>query len=159
MVIRDRRTFKLILELCIGYAQLLMCVCMPVMCGNVISYPRSNAIGSSFNRNRGTSTEGPTKVIRCYNCQEEGHVARQCTKPKWPRNSTWFKEKALLSEALELGVALNKEQMAFLAENGKTVTTAPSAKVVLMAKLSAYDSDVLSDVPTHDNYLDNHVNE
>ncbi|GJV05231.1 hypothetical protein Tco_1338800 [Tanacetum coccineum] len=36
---------------------------------------------------------------------------------------------------------------------------APSASVVLMAKLSSYDSDVLSEVPTHDNYLDNHVNE
>ncbi|GKF29685.1 hypothetical protein Tco_0096027, partial [Tanacetum coccineum] len=28
---------------------------------------------------------------------------------------------------------------------------------VLMAKLSSYDSEVLSEVPTHDNYLDNHV--
>ncbi|GKC01273.1 hypothetical protein Tco_0987409 [Tanacetum coccineum] len=36
---------------------------------------------------------------------------------------------------------------------------APSTSVVLMAKLSAYDSDVLSEVQTHDNYLDNHVND
>ncbi|GJR74587.1 hypothetical protein Tco_0086952 [Tanacetum coccineum] len=27
----------------------------------------------------------------------EGHMARQCTKPKRPRNSTWFKEKILCS--------------------------------------------------------------
>nr|GEU33760.1 hypothetical protein [Tanacetum cinerariifolium] len=34
---------------------------------------------------------------------------------------------------------------------------APSASVVLMAKLSAYESDILSEVPTHDTYLDNQV--
>ncbi|GKE02805.1 hypothetical protein Tco_1390788, partial [Tanacetum coccineum] len=78
----------------------------------------------------------------------------------------------LLVEALELGVALDEEQMAFLADNGDTVTTgqesqeiptpaifqtddldsfdsncdeAPSASAVVMAKLSAYDSDVLSE--------------
>ncbi|GKF05182.1 zf-CCHC domain-containing protein, partial [Tanacetum coccineum] len=61
---------------------------------------RRNATRSSFNRNRGISTAGSTKVTRCYNCQEEGHVARQCTKPKRPRNSAWFKEKEMLAEAL-----------------------------------------------------------
>ncbi|GJX54429.1 hypothetical protein Tco_0282798 [Tanacetum coccineum] len=35
---------------------------------------------------------------------EEGHIARQCTKPKRPRNSTWFKEKVMLAEALESGI-------------------------------------------------------
>ncbi|GJZ88207.1 hypothetical protein Tco_0659989 [Tanacetum coccineum] len=34
---------------------------------------------------------------------------------------------------------------------------APSPSVVLMAKLSSYDSEILSKVPTHDNYLDNHM--
>ncbi|GJT49207.1 hypothetical protein Tco_0975364 [Tanacetum coccineum] len=33
----------------------------------------------------------------------------------------------------------------------------PSASAVLIAKLSSYDSKVLSEVPIHDNYLDNHV--
>nr|GEX76526.1 hypothetical protein [Tanacetum cinerariifolium] len=36
---------------------------------------------------------------------------------------------------------------------------APSASVVLIAKLSAYDLDVLSGVPTHDIYLNNHLND
>ncbi|GKE16298.1 integrase, catalytic region, zinc finger, CCHC-type containing protein, partial [Tanacetum coccineum] len=125
-------------------------------------------IHTYYLRNRGTST----KVIRCYNCQEKCHVSRQCTKPKRPRNSTCFKEKAMLAEALELGVALDEEQMAFLVDNGDTVTLGqayqelvntaafqtndldafdsdcdevPSANVVLMAKLSAYDSEVLSE--------------
>ncbi|GJZ02220.1 hypothetical protein Tco_0520181 [Tanacetum coccineum] len=34
---------------------------------------------------------------------------------------------------------------------------APSASAVLMAELSSYDSEVLSEVPIQDNYLDNHV--
>ncbi|GJV32789.1 ribosomal protein L7Ae/L30e/S12e/Gadd45 [Tanacetum coccineum] len=47
---------------------------------------------------RGDKLRSQAKVIHCYNYQEEGHMARQCTKPKRPRNSTWFKEKAMLAE-------------------------------------------------------------
>ncbi|GJV32715.1 hypothetical protein Tco_1393115 [Tanacetum coccineum] len=39
------------------------------------------------------------------------------------RNSAWFKEKVMLAEALESGVALDEEQMTFLADNRDTVTT------------------------------------
>ncbi|GJU86647.1 retrovirus-related pol polyprotein from transposon TNT 1-94 [Tanacetum coccineum] len=67
-------------------------------------------------------------------------MARQCTKPKRPINSEWFKEKAILAEALESGVKLDEEQMAFLAYNGDTITI-----------------NVLSEVPTHDNNIENHV--
>ncbi|GJS46058.1 retrovirus-related pol polyprotein from transposon TNT 1-94 [Tanacetum coccineum] len=103
-------------------------------------YLRSNATGTRINRIRGTNRAGLAKVIRCYNCQEKGHMARQCTKPKRPRNSIWFKEKAMLIEALELGVVFDEEQMAFLADNVDIVTSSQS-----------------SQEPTHDNYLDNHV--
>ncbi|GJX17049.1 hypothetical protein Tco_0217881, partial [Tanacetum coccineum] len=71
-----------------------------------------------------------------------------------PRNSSWFKEKVMLDEALESGVVLDEENMAFLSDNEDT---APSASDVLMAKLSSYDSATLSKVPIHVNYLDNHV--
>nr|GFA48079.1 hypothetical protein [Tanacetum cinerariifolium] len=33
--------------------------------------------------------------------QLEGHLAKQCTQPKWLRNSAWFKEKLMLVEAQE----------------------------------------------------------
>ncbi|GKF66031.1 hypothetical protein Tco_0192548, partial [Tanacetum coccineum] len=96
---------------------------------------------------------------------------RECTKPKRPKNSVWFKEKMLLTEALESGAYLDPEQLAFLADNGDAVIPAqasqeiptpvafhaddldafdsdcddvPLAKAVLMANLSSYDSDVLS---------------
>ncbi|GKA04029.1 hypothetical protein Tco_0676810 [Tanacetum coccineum] len=101
-----------------------------------------------------------------------------------PSNLAWSKEKVMLVKDLESGMVLDEEQMAFLADNGDTITTgqqsqeistlttfqpddldafdsdcdeAPSASTVLMAKLSSYDSKVLSEVPIHDNYLDNHM--
>ncbi|GJS50918.1 hypothetical protein Tco_0624280 [Tanacetum coccineum] len=76
-------------------------------------------------------------------------MARQCTKPKRPINSEWFKEKAILAEALESGVKLDEEQMAFLAYNGDTITITPSASVVLMAKLSSDDSEYSEQLVFH----------
>ncbi|GKA56998.1 reverse transcriptase domain-containing protein [Tanacetum coccineum] len=102
------------------------------------------------NINGGTNITDQAKAICCYNCQEGGHVARQCTKPKRPRNSTWFKEKMMLAEAFELGVVLDEEQMEFLADNGDIVTISQASQEIPTPA-------VLSKVPTHDNYLDNHV--
>ncbi|GJW22535.1 retrovirus-related pol polyprotein from transposon TNT 1-94 [Tanacetum coccineum] len=38
---------------------------------------KSNATSS-----RGNNSSGQTRVVKCYNCQGEGHMARQCTQPK-----------------------------------------------------------------------------
>ncbi|GKG22058.1 retrovirus-related pol polyprotein from transposon TNT 1-94, partial [Tanacetum coccineum] len=45
---------------------------------------------------RGINAASQARVVKCYNCEGEGHMARQCTKPKRPRNYAWFKEKMLL---------------------------------------------------------------
>ncbi|GJY61649.1 retrovirus-related pol polyprotein from transposon TNT 1-94 [Tanacetum coccineum] len=130
---------------------------------------RNTATNQGVNRQR---VAGQARVVKCYNYQEEGHFARQCTKPKRPKNSTWFKEKMLLTEALESGAYLDPKQLAFLADNGDTVIPAqasqeiltpatfqtddldafnsdcddaPSAQAILMANLSSYDSDILSE--------------
>ncbi|GKF57387.1 retrovirus-related pol polyprotein from transposon TNT 1-94 [Tanacetum coccineum] len=47
----------------------------------------------------GNNAGGQAKVVKCYDCQGEGHMARQCTQPKRPRNAAWFREKAMLVEA------------------------------------------------------------
>ncbi|GJZ35116.1 uncharacterized mitochondrial protein-like protein [Tanacetum coccineum] len=39
------------------------------------------------------------RVMKCFNCQGEGHMARQCPKPKRKRDATWFSDKVLLVEA------------------------------------------------------------
>ncbi|GKA91146.1 putative zinc finger, CCHC-type containing protein [Tanacetum coccineum] len=67
---------------------------------------------------RGNNTGGHARVVKCYNCQGEGHMARQCTQPKQPRNAAWFKKKAMLAKALEAGQILDEEQLAFLADPG-----------------------------------------
>ncbi|GJX62579.1 retrovirus-related pol polyprotein from transposon TNT 1-94 [Tanacetum coccineum] len=70
------------------------------------------------NSSGGNNAIGQARVVKCYNCQGEGHMARQCTQPKQPRNATWYKDKAMLAEAQEAGKFLDEEQLAFLADPG-----------------------------------------
>ncbi|GKG49867.1 retrovirus-related pol polyprotein from transposon TNT 1-94, partial [Tanacetum coccineum] len=58
------------------------------------------------------------RVVKCYNYQGEGHMARNCTQLKRPRNAAWYKEKAMLAEAQEVGQILDEEQLAFPADPG-----------------------------------------
>nr|GEU52361.1 retrovirus-related Pol polyprotein from transposon TNT 1-94 [Tanacetum cinerariifolium] len=43
------------------------------------------------------------------------HIARNCTQPKQPQNSKYFKDKMLLMQAQESGVVLDAEQLLFIA--------------------------------------------
>nr|GEX11963.1 hypothetical protein [Tanacetum cinerariifolium] len=91
--------------------------------------------------NQGVNRQGATgqaRAVRCYNCQEEVHFARHCTKPKRPKNSAWFKEKMILTEALESGAYLDPEQLDFLADNRDTL----KAKNVLIEKLKEHTANI-----------------
>ncbi|GJS85541.1 retrovirus-related pol polyprotein from transposon TNT 1-94 [Tanacetum coccineum] len=64
------------------------------------------------------SNTGKQQTVICYNCKGEGHIAKQCTKPKRKRDETWFNDKVLLVQAQASGQVLTEEEIAFLADPG-----------------------------------------
>nr|GFC04948.1 retrovirus-related Pol polyprotein from transposon TNT 1-94 [Tanacetum cinerariifolium] len=130
--------------------------------------------------------------------EAQNRVGNNCTQPKRPQNSEYFKDKMLLMQAQENGVALDAEHQLFLAggpDNAfdddvdeqpvqdlalnvdnvfqaedcdafdSDVDEAPTAQTMFMANLSSadpitdeagpsYDSNILSEVRDHDQYLD-----
>nr|GEV30787.1 putative reverse transcriptase domain-containing protein [Tanacetum cinerariifolium] len=125
------------------------------------------------------------RVVKCYNCQGEGHITRQCSQPKRPRNAAWYKDKAMLVEAYEARQILDEEQLAFLVDpgvsNGQAVQTnipnnaafqtedldtydldcddISNVKAVLIANISNYGLDVISEVPHSETYLNDIKNQ
>ncbi|GKC30252.1 hypothetical protein Tco_1037546 [Tanacetum coccineum] len=112
-------------------------------------------------------------------------MVRQCPKPKRKRDATWFRDIVLLIEAQGSGKVLNEEELEFLADPEvvegpvtQTVITHNAAnqaddldaydsdcddfstsKIVLMANLSSYRSDVLSEVPHSENTPNDMLNQ
>ncbi|GKC81416.1 retrovirus-related pol polyprotein from transposon TNT 1-94, partial [Tanacetum coccineum] len=56
--------------------------------------------GGAWNR-VGNANPGQTRQVKCYNCNGVGHISRNCTQPKRPQNSEYFKDKMLLMQAQE----------------------------------------------------------
>nr|GEZ51736.1 hypothetical protein [Tanacetum cinerariifolium] len=140
---------------------------------------RQNHMSAGSSRpfaSRSGGTPGRKRVIVCYNCKGEGHMAKQYTKPKRKRDVEWFKEKVLLvqAQAQANGQVLQEEELDFLADprmaeslTNQTVITKNaayqandldayesdcdelnSAKVALMENLSHYGSDNLAELST-----------
>ncbi|GJS02063.1 integrase, catalytic region, zinc finger, CCHC-type containing protein [Tanacetum coccineum] len=86
------------------------------------------------------SNTGKQQTVICYNCKGEGHMSRQCTKPKRKRDDSWFKEKVLLVQAQAHGQILNEEELAFLADPD-------------------IPEDALAEVHNHDNMNNDVVNQ
>ncbi|GJR71910.1 retrovirus-related pol polyprotein from transposon TNT 1-94 [Tanacetum coccineum] len=143
------------------------------------SNPRTYTPGASG------SNSGKQRTVICYNCKGEGHMSKQCTKPKRKRDDSWFKDKVLLVQAQANGQILHEEQLAFLTDLGiaegqatQTVIThnaayqaddldaydsdcdeLNTAKVALMENLSHYGSDALAEVHNPDNVDNNIINQ
>ncbi|GJY02165.1 integrase, catalytic region, zinc finger, CCHC-type containing protein, partial [Tanacetum coccineum] len=131
------------------------------------------------------SNSGKQRTVIYYNCKEEGHMFKQCTKPKRKQDDSWFKDKVLLVQAQANGQILHEEELAFLADlkiaEGQATQTVithntayqaddldaydsdcdelNTAKVTLMANLSHYGSDALAEVHNHDNMDNNMINQ
>nr|GEY05088.1 retrovirus-related Pol polyprotein from transposon TNT 1-94 [Tanacetum cinerariifolium] len=89
---------------------------------------------------------GKQRVIMCYNCKGEGHMSKQCTKPKRKRDAEWFKDKVLLVQAQANGQVLQEEELEFLADPGTAESSSNQNVITTNAAyqaddLDAYDSD------------------
>ncbi|GJV13805.1 hypothetical protein Tco_1355346 [Tanacetum coccineum] len=89
--------------------------------------PTNNQLRTSSNpRNHATIQDGRVQVQTIQGRKNQGYASSGATSNATtigPRNSAWFKEKAMLAEALESRIVLDEEQMAFLADNGDIDTT------------------------------------
>nr|GFA04021.1 hypothetical protein [Tanacetum cinerariifolium] len=165
---------------------------------NTLALLTQNAAGYGGAPNRvRNDNQGQARTVKCYNCNGTWHITRNCTLPKRTQNSEYFKDKMLLMQAQENGVALDAEQLLFLPGGqdnvfdddvdeqpvqdlalnvnnvfqandcdafDSNVDEAPIAQTMFMANLSSaypitdeagpsYDSDILSEVPDYEHYL------
>nr|GEW24839.1 hypothetical protein [Tanacetum cinerariifolium] len=102
------------------------------------------------------SNSGKQRDVICYNYKGEGHISKQCTKPKRKRDDFWFKDKVLLTV-----ITHNASYRAdYLDAYDSDYDELNTNKVALMANLSHYGSDALAEVhnPNNvDNHMINHV--
>ncbi|GJU28693.1 hypothetical protein Tco_1167314 [Tanacetum coccineum] len=79
------------------------------------------------------------------------------------KDATWFRDKVLLVEAQGNGKVLNEEEWYSCRPWSSEEVQLPDARLVLMANLSSYRSDVLSKVPhseyTHNDMINQSVQE
>nr|GEV10730.1 hypothetical protein [Tanacetum cinerariifolium] len=99
------------------------------------------------NQGYGKKTDRNGKKVICYNCRGEGHVARNCKEPKRAKDTQYYKDKMMLSDAKDRGVILDAEAETFLADvkciepydESLALTTTTTFHV---SHEDAYDSDI-----------------
>nr|GEW60104.1 hypothetical protein [Tanacetum cinerariifolium] len=105
---------------------------------------RQNSLTAGMSRQYTSGPSGTNslkqRVIVCYNCKGEGHMSKQCTKPKKKRYEAWFKDKVLLVQAQANGQVLHEEELEFLADPG--IAETQSTQYVITNNL-AYQADDL----------------
>ncbi|GKE74124.1 zinc finger, CCHC-type containing protein, partial [Tanacetum coccineum] len=147
----------------------------------------SLAVGTLRTYTPGTSgsNSGKQRTVICCNYKREGHMSKQCTKPKRKWDDSWFTDKVLLVQAQASGQILHEEELAFLADpriaegqGTQTVIThnatyqaddfdaydsdcdeLNTTKVAIMTNLSHYGLDALAEVHNHDNMNNNMINQ
>nr|GFC63483.1 hypothetical protein [Tanacetum cinerariifolium] len=86
------------------------------------SYGRQNSLAAGTSRQYisgpSENNSGKQRTVVCYNCKGEGHMSKQCTKPKRKRGEVWFKDKVLLVQDQANEQILYEEELEFLADTG-----------------------------------------
>ncbi|GKB24876.1 hypothetical protein Tco_0864277 [Tanacetum coccineum] len=119
------------------------------------SYPlTNNQLETSSNLMNQVDTQGRQTQSYVGNFSNgNDHIARHCTQPTKVQNYAWFKEKMLLAQVQKAGIALNGIDL-----YDSDYDDISTIKAVIMANLSSYGSDVLSNIPhseTYQNYMAN----
>nr|GEW80799.1 retrovirus-related Pol polyprotein from transposon TNT 1-94 [Tanacetum cinerariifolium] len=104
--------------------------------------PTNNQLRNSSNPRPSGNNLGKQRIVVCYNCKGEGHMSKQCIKPKRKRDKAWFKDKVLLVQAQANGQVLHEEELEFLADPG-IVEAQSTQYIALIENLSHYGSDNL----------------
>nr|GFB11003.1 hypothetical protein [Tanacetum cinerariifolium] len=96
--------------------------------------------------NDGRVTIQPIQGRQNHMSAGEGHMAKQCTKPKKKRDAKLFKDKVLLVQAQAKGQVLQEKELDFLADPGTGESSTNQYVVTTNAAyqaddLDAYDSD------------------
>ncbi|GKF53990.1 retrovirus-related pol polyprotein from transposon TNT 1-94, partial [Tanacetum coccineum] len=118
-----------------------------------------NYSGTTYKSNatslRGNTTSGQERAVKCYNCQGEGHMARQYEEqlaflvdPRIPAGQAQIiipHNAVFQTKVLDIYVA--------------DCDDLSTAQVVLMANISNYGSDVITKVPNSETYLNDMDNQ
>ncbi|GJS82878.1 retrovirus-related pol polyprotein from transposon TNT 1-94 [Tanacetum coccineum] len=89
------------------------------------------------------SNSGKQRTVICYNYKGEGHMSKQCTKPKRKRDDSWFKDKVLLVQAQTNGQILHEEELAFFVD--LEIAEGQATQTVITHN-GAYQADDLDDM-------------
>ncbi|GKF06649.1 reverse transcriptase domain-containing protein, partial [Tanacetum coccineum] len=120
-------------------------------------YPTTNNQLRNLTYTPGASGSNSRKqrTVICYDCKGEGHMSKQCTKPKRKHDDSWFKDKVLLT-VITHNAAYQADDLDAYDSNCDELNT---DKVALMENLSHYGFDALAEVHNPNNVDNNMTNQ
>ncbi|GKA40901.1 putative ribonuclease H-like domain-containing protein [Tanacetum coccineum] len=121
---------------------------------------RQSYFGTGFKSNTTSSgrnnASGQARVVKCYNCQGEGHMGRQCTQSKHRGMQHGVPDGHVVQTIIPNNAAFQTEDLDTYDSDYDDIS---NAKAVLMANITNYDYDVILEVPHSKTYLNDMENQ